>query len=135
MKTRIWILMSATLLFLMAGCDFGVFTRPAGMPTVTVTVGDVNLDSEALTFTINAYVIPGSPSGTIRKYTLSDGTEIAGPRLNSCAPGGEACGPYKTNVSIKPPPSQANLSIVSYTAEGDASCIYTQEFVTPIPIY
>ena len=129
------------LLVLFAACSFDAVTSPIGLPTVSLSVDNVQMSSDgtqtSLSFTINAYTLPGSPAGTIVTYTFSDGTALSGPRVEACpATATTDCGPYAVDFSATfagtlPP---EGLSIVSYVVVGQNGASATRTLPEPIVV-
>ena len=135
----------------LSACDFSVFTNPIGVPTVALSVQnvqaqyDANSGSTTLSFTIDAYPLPGSPAGTVASLTLelNDGTTVqevplAGFRVEACSVDATTtCAPSSTSVSFSlgggvPPGS---IVLTAYTAVGDNGASMTRILNEPLAVY
>jgi len=131
-------LAAAMFLVVLAGCNLSAISHPVGIPTATLSVSDVSNYGTTLSFTIKAYTPPGSPGGTINKFTFADGNVLAGPRLEACPiTSKKDCGPFSIVVTISTSSTLANgsVAIVSYTVVGENGAAFEQELPTPLIIY
>jgi len=134
----------AGLLF--AGCGNFKFGNPVGVSTVTLGIGNRSLTQDKdtynwiLSFTLNAYTLPGSPAGVINSFQLQSGGNLtAGLRVESCeATATTDCGPFAVNYSLDfgttPPPSGSYV-ITGYTIVGQNGTAYTQVLADPLVIH
>jgi len=142
MRKWLGVFAAAVLLAALAGCDYSAFTNPIGVPSVALSVSNVNTTSNdegvTLSFTIDTYTKPGSPAGTINKFTFTNDLEVAGPRVEACpADAATACGPYTTEVSLTyaVAPEPGSVSITSCTIVGDNGAVYEYELPDPLVVY
>jgi len=134
----------------LSACDFSVFSNPIGVPTVSLSVNnveakaDTNTNLMTLSFTVDAYPLPGSPAGTVASLTLelNDGSAIyqvplAGFHVEACPPDAAAtCATSTTSVTftlgILDPGS---ISLTAYTAIGENGSSMTRTLPAPLAVY
>ncbi len=128
-----------------AGCGNFNFGHPVGVPTVTLGIGDRSLTQDqdtgiwTLSFTLNAYTLPGSPAGVINSFQLQSGGNLtAGLRVEDCEPKtATECGPFTVKYSrgFTSYPPENSYIITAYTVVGQNGTVYTQVLADPLVIH
>ncbi|WP_293177356.1 hypothetical protein [Oceanithermus sp.] len=136
--------LTATLLVL-TGCSNFSYSNPIGVPTVTLSIGDRSLTQDTntglwtLSFSLNAYTLPGSPAGVVNSFALQNGGSLsAGLRVESC--GQEVatdCGPFTVNYSFQFAgyPPEGSYVITAFTVTGQNGTVYQQPLAEPLVIH
>ncbi|WP_456410793.1 hypothetical protein [Oceanithermus sp.] len=147
--TGVWALAFVALALTLSACDFSVFTNPIGVPTVSLSVQNVQAQTDpdtgtALSFVIEATPLPGSPAGTVASLTLkiNDGETVqevplAGFRVEACPVDAAVCTPSSSNVSFLPEGVllPGSVTLTAYTAVGDNGASFTRTLGEPIVVY
>lgn len=136
--------MALVLAGAIVGCSNFSYQHPIGIPTVSLSLGNRSLTQDAytgnwiLSFTVNAYTLPGSPGGVINAFHLSSGSTLtAGLRVENCEPvTATDCGPFAVDYNIEfasLPPADSYV-ITAYTVVGQNGSVYTERLPEPIVI-
>jgi len=129
-----------------AGCGNFNFGNPMGVSTVTLSIGnrsltqDQNTNNWNLSFTLNAYTLPGSPAGVINSFQLQSGGSLT---ARVWVGGWEAtattdCGPFSVDYSLDlgtDLPPNGSYVITGYTIVGQNGTAYTQVLAEPLVIH